>query len=280
MYLDYQIKIDIVNILVTNITMNSFSGLKDIDRHILTFLPDADLIRCCSLNRHFYNNICDDKFFYRLLALKFNISEYRLQSNISQSTYKSYYLQMVYYISKLKDEYNYFYISGNPKIQYEIFQELKNVWNGSYFEISEKRQLLYSSCEKGQLSLVKESVMRGTDIHFGDEYALRLASEKGYLDIVKYLISLGADIHRYRDSIIKDASEYGQLEIVKYLVSLGVDIHAEDDYLLKIASSQGHLELVKYLVSLRANIYAENSFALKIATENNYLEIVNYLNTL
>ena len=97
--------------------MNSFSGIKDVDREILLAMDDENLLKTCSLNKYLFNNVCDDNFFYRKLLLKYPDT---LSYKLREDNYKSYYLRTIYYISKMKEDYDYPYISGNPKVQYEI----------------------------------------------------------------------------------------------------------------------------------------------------------------
>ena len=220
--------------------MNSFSGIKDIDRHILSFLSDKDLLKCSLLNKYLYYFVCDDNFFYRILEMKYPhtlISKIREKYFIQK--YKHYYLRMIYYISKMEEEYDYFYISGDPEKQYGMFKYSEN------FD-----QLLEKSCARGELGLVKEAIKRG------------------------------ADIHLYNGRYLVLAARYGYLEIIKYLVSLGADIHADDEGSLRIASYDGHLEIVKYCVNLGANIHVNNDEPLRWANEAHRLEIVNYLKSL
>ena len=47
--------------------MDSFSGIKDVDREILLAMSDEDLLKSCSLNKYLFNVVCDDNFFYRRL---------------------------------------------------------------------------------------------------------------------------------------------------------------------------------------------------------------------
>ena len=262
--------------------MNSLSGIKDVDREILLAMTDKDLLKTCSLNKYLLHTVCDDDFFYRILKLRYpdtlNYNEKEETYNISgvtethlnlskRSKYKSYYLTVIYYISKLKENYNYSYVRGNPKVQYHIF---KNAGKSS-------TALLLQSSIKGELNLVKESVKRGANIHTEDENALRWASLNGHLDVVKYLVENGANIHANNDEALHWASEDGHLDVVKYLVENGANIHANDDEALQLASENGHLEVVKYLVENGANIHANDDKALQLASENGHLEVVKYL---
>ena len=198
--------------------MNSFSGIKDVDREILLAMTDEDLLKTCSLNKYLFNVVCDDNFFYRRLLLKYpdtlNVSQSKTSNSLrtrilkyynkEDGNYKSYYLKVIYYISKMQEDYNYSYVSGNPEKQYHIFKNTKN---------NNIVHLLLNSSTAGEINLVKEAIKRGADIHSYDDQALRNASYYGHLEIVKYLVSLGANIHTYNDEALRLATANGHLEI-------------------------------------------------------------------
>ena len=249
--------------------MNSLSGIKDVDREILLAMDDEDWLKTRSLNKYLFNIVCDDNFFYKSLFLKY--PDTLLYYNVKKDkTYRRYYLKVIYYISKMKEDYNYSYISGNPKTQYGIFKFVKKDINN----------LLIKSSIKGELNLVKEAIKRGADIHAKDDYALQSASENGHLEVVKYLVENGADIHAKDERALRLASLNGHLQVVKYLVNLGGNIHIDNERPLIIASYNGDVELVKYLVSVGANIHVDNDAPIKWAAENSALDVVEYLKSL
>jgi hypothetical protein len=180
---------------------------------------------------------------------------------------KHLYLRSLKAIGKLKEEFNYTYISGNPELQLNIFKYgQRNIGNF----------LIYAS-EHGSVELVKYALEQGADIHTFDDDALRVTSYNGHLEVVKYLVEHGADIHTFDDDALRVTSYNGHLEVVKYLVEQGANIHAENDWALRYASEYGHYEIVKYLVEKGANIHAKNDYALRWASRNGHLEVVKYL---
>ena len=40
----------------------SLSGLKDIDREILKYVDDKELLKICSVDKKTWNEVCDDNF--------------------------------------------------------------------------------------------------------------------------------------------------------------------------------------------------------------------------
>ena len=246
-------------------TIKGFTGIKDQDREILfKNKNDNDLLKVCSLNKYFYYELCNDMFFRNRLARTYPDT---LKYKPEDMNWKHYFLRTIYYIGKMKHEYNYTYEEGNLKKQCEIFKFAKN----------DKNEMLFKASEKGELLLAKEALKRGADIHTEEDAALRLASMNGHLEIVKYLVENGANIYSDDDFALITASEFGHLEIVKYLVENGGDIHTQDEYALRAATLNGHLEIVKYLVENGTDIHAKNDKPLRLAIKHKHIEMVKYL---
>jgi len=51
----------------------------------------------------------------------------------------------------------------------------------------ELNNILLKFSQFGQLSVVKEAIRQGADIHFRDDFALRLAAENSYSNVLGYL---------------------------------------------------------------------------------------------
>lgn len=43
--------------------MNQLTGLKDLDREILSHLPDRELLKACFIDKRFLNEVCNEQFF-------------------------------------------------------------------------------------------------------------------------------------------------------------------------------------------------------------------------
>lgn len=213
----------------------SFSGLKDIDREVLKYVSDEELLKICSLDRKTWNEVCDDSFLRRRLSKYPGIEKYKKDNE----SWKQFFLNMVYYISKMKEIFKFEYTEGDFKKQYELLKK----YRGS--------DLLFESIKQGEISLVKHSLKHEVNIHITDDYALRLAAARGRFKIVKYLVEQGAYIHARNDYALRFASAGGYYKIVKYLAEHGADIHTEDDEALKMAIKFGRSEVVKYLSSLQ-----------------------------
>ena len=266
----------------------SLTGLKDTDRLVLQYLDDRELLRICSVDRKTWNEVCNDDFLKRRLSKYPSISKYKNKDE----TWKQFFFRAIYYIAKLKENFEFQYTEGDFQQYFEILNDYEGsklldmaaeIGSLGLIEYSLKQGLiisphtLKSSVEGGHLETVKFLVERGGGIHGVDDLALRIASRKGYLEIVKFLVGNGADVHAREDEALRVASERGHLEIVKFLAENGANIHAREDEALRHASIVGSLSVVKYLVENGANVHANEDKPLRGASERGHLKIVKFL---
>jgi hypothetical protein len=211
--------------------MDTLSGLKDVDHEILLLLSDKDLIRASLVNKYFFSEVCDGNFFYRRLFLTYpqtlsvyNIDEYK--------NYRKFYLHMIFYISKMKENYDYSYVGGNPEVQYKMLRGAETVFKDPTTNkpIVSYQDLFFKSSNKQELYLMKEAVKRGANVSHLNNNALRTASYRGNLEI---LLENGADISANDNESLRSAIYYGHLDIVNYLIEKGADISATKDYAIR-----------------------------------------------
>ena len=263
------------------------SGLKDIDRKILNSIDDSELLKVCSISKRMWIDVCDDNFL-RLRLMKYpGIEEYKS----TNETWKYFFSSVVNYVLIMKESYDFHYVSGDFKKQYDILKK-----NKKYTDL-----LLHASL-KGEIDLIKHAVKKGADIHYFHEESVNLAGQMGHSDLVKWLVQNGACknaaltassfhghinivkwlidtyIHIDTTTALQYASKMGHLNIVKMLIEeYRVDIHCKNDTALRYASEEGKLEVVKYLVENGADIHAKNDEALIWASEEGHLEVVKFL---
>ena len=96
---------------------------------------------------------------------------------------------------------------GNYKKPEETYKDIYK----KFVKLSLDKQLIEAS-SRGYLSLVKELLDRGADIHAENDYALRLAAEYGRLDVVKLLLDRGANIKILKQTI-PDLSKKLQIKL-------------------------------------------------------------------
>jgi ankyrin repeat protein len=243
------------------------TGIKDLDREILKWVDDAELLKICSVDKRIWNNVCDDNFLKRRLTQKYpGIDKFKLKSE----TWKIFFLRSSYYIAKMEEDFKFQYNGGNFIRQLTLLEKYPDI-----------NKLLFQSSKSGELDIVKYALKKGADIHAGEytstsEDALALASEYNRLDIVKYLIESGANVNGDNNIALRNASSNGHLEVVKYLVENGANIHDFEEESLVKAAANGHLEVVKYLVERGADVDADERI-LQLPVKRGYYEIVKYL---
>ena len=235
------------------------TGLKDLDREILSKISDKELLKVWNVNKKFYYDVCDDEFLKRRLSKYLSIEKYKYKIE----TWKQFFIRCTCYILKLQGRYKFTYIEGDFVKQYEIFSKKYFYDNNPLFE----------SVKAGQLSLIIHILKE----KFDDETlgkCLIYASQNGHLDTVKYLIERKVNIHTKNDAALKWATSHGHYNIVKYLVESGAAIHSENNRCLMFASEHGHLEIVKYFIDKGLKNFDP---ALRYASLNGHLNVVKYL---
>ena len=117
------------------------SGLKDVDREILKHVDDEELLKICTIDKKTWNEICDDNFLKRRLDRYSDIEKYKL----ANESYKQFFLRVIYYASKMREEFQFEYKSGDYIHQYNLLKEYHNdAW-----------KLLWHAGKHGYLDLVK-----------------------------------------------------------------------------------------------------------------------------
>ena len=215
--------------------MNKLTGLKDVDREVLKHLDDEDLLKVCVIDKRFWNHVCDENFFKRRLEHKYSgVQKYKKE----KETWRNFYLRLMYYISKMKEEFKFIYKGGNFKIQYDLLKRYQK----------RKEDMLLNIEVLEDLSLTKYAVEHGADIHILGDYPLVNAIKFGNVEVVKYLIENGA----YIEHPLLLASAKGYIDIVKYLVERGENINDKDWHnqtALSLANENGHRNVAEYLIS-------------------------------
>lgn len=182
---------------------------KNVFREILMRMDDETLLKTCKIDRRTYHDVCDDQFFHRRLQQKYPDT---IKNKHRDTSYRYWYLEIVYYIALLKEDYDYVYTKGDPKNQFYIFYGISWNDNKNIYKLSTE------SAQSGELELVKYAIENRENVWL--EGPLIPAVENGHLDIIKYLVEQGANIHYFDNAPIKIAIKKGYTEIVDYLQSL------------------------------------------------------------
>ena len=227
--------------------MSTFSKIPDVDREILFKLPNREILELCKTNLYFFNRVCNDNFFYRLLLDRYpDFIQYK-QDNWS---WKRLFLTIIFNEGLIEASKNY-------------------------------KNLFIEAIMKGQSFLVK-LLLADKRVNPADDnnYAIRLASRDGHTEVVKLLLAdPRVDPADYNNEAIRWASTYDHVEIIKLLLAdRRVDPTAENNMVIRSASAYGHTEVIKVLLAdKRVNPAVNDNEAIKLASANGHVEVVNLL---
>ena len=96
-----------------------FSTNKDANRIILQNLDDSDLFHTLLVNKY-ANFLGNEDFFRNRLITKYpSTAIYKP----TEQSWKKYYLSVIYYIDKMKTEYDFEFTIGDPKVYYKLLRK-------------------------------------------------------------------------------------------------------------------------------------------------------------
>ena len=203
---------------------------RDVDTYLLSRLDDKELFEILLLNKDFLK--LGSAFFEKRLKERYPLL---LKFKPEKMNYTKYYLSIVYYIAKLKEEYDIDYVpapSFNPKI---FYYKLVN----NYASLDEYYGYIG---ETEDMELIKEyeDVIEG-EVLFGGVIL------SGNLDAVKYLESKGYVINQlgYLNKAVLSRNE----EMQDYVLIKLNSLFEEDEINLEMVyavASLDNLETVKY----------------------------------
>ena len=230
-------------------------NIRDLNYKIANELDDRDLVSFFQVNRRTYNLSKDDMFWLNRIITLYPV--------LFGGGYLS--INMLHKYRKGRSWFQYYIEDIRMVVMSLSSVPSKYISEPPYFM---------------RLDLLILSDFIGADIHYNDEYLLRMSSIYGNMDIIRYLLANGANIHSKDDETVVLSSAYNHLKIVKYLVSMGADITGCNNLAIMLASQNGHLETVKYLVSLGADIHASNDYPLRLSKEKGHTKVVKYLESI
>lgn len=254
--------------------MTCFTNIRDLDRYLLRYLSNYELIKISQVNLYFRNVVCNEEFFKLKLA---SLYPDTLKYYNTMQTWKQYFFEtcnLINKINKIRPDLNYKYKYGNPLTQYTLLNE---GWCIFY--------LFTQSVDYGELALIefilKSKYRLSKSIK---KTALFSAIKKGNKTLVDFLLEWYGYLINYHEAIIRAVCE-NQLEIVKYLfeceaILLGnpqSKIQVNLDEAFFYAANRENLPIIKYLVEHGANIHHYSDYALKHNICRKNTEIVKYL---
>jgi len=126
------------------------------------------------------------------------------------------------------------------------------------------------------LKIIKKDLLEEQDIHFDNEFLLKLAIWNCHMKSVRFLVNHGADVRVENDTLIEKAIERRCLEAVEVLLEKDETIINDNPNLLQLAIRFKDLSIVKCLVDRGADISINQYENFLIAIDDNNVEIVEY----
>lgn len=154
---------------------------KDTYEYILNFADDRTILNMLSVNKKFR----DEALFERIVKTRYPL----LAKYIHYDTWTNYYIEMVYYLSKLEEEFDFPYIQSpdfNPRTLYKFFKE--NPSPRTTITIG-----IYLASKSGDASMIKyfldraEKELSKSAYHVFLQESIQSSVKFGHLEAVKYL---------------------------------------------------------------------------------------------
>ena len=193
-------------------------------------------LNACSTNKYF-SNLCDESFFRNRIAYKYPLA---LKNKPESMKWKQFYLKLVYLIGKMKEIYNFDFVSGNPEIYYTI---LTNNRIDRQFYLASKNNLkdLVYFLAKREVNDWKYSIYL--------EWGIFGAAIGNHEELVNwYLKSLNND---YLETALSGAAKGGHNLLVKKLIEKGA---IDFDHALYNSGLKGHRDTIELILKYGGDI--------------------------
>ncbi|GAG91576.1 unnamed protein product, partial [marine sediment metagenome] len=231
-----------------------FSRNKDADRLILERLNDRDLLTTCSVGKYALE-LCNEDFFKKRLFEKYpdSVGCKNIES------WKQCYLSTVFYVSKMKEESNFEFKTGDPKEYYDILHN--NLRSDIFFErVGEiNAKDLYEIYSKDSSVVYTAHTMKG-------------AAKNNHKDFIEYLIKEGKS---YKNNLLnlglEGATKSNNIELIDFFIDKGAN---DFNNPLLISSKKGNIKLVDFFIDKGAN---DLNQAMAQAAKENQKEMVDHL---
>ena len=253
--------------------MHKALSCDDINRYIISFLDEGELLFLKLSNRNYSNtvktNVLKEKFYTSSIE-KANIA---LENgcDVIKLIYYSIFnqnVETVKYLILQYPEYSYVVsiclcIIENPNI--DIFEWSRKKLPQITFDIN-----AYNiACKNGHLNVIKFLLHKGL---MPTEKVYLDAAEYGHLHILKY-IKITCPTHVFNSIIYSHAAINGHIEIIEWLKSLDPQC-PWDDQIMSVAAANGQIETLKWL---RSQGYPWDKFICIRAARSGQLKTIQWL---
>ena len=225
----------------------SLTGVKDVDVKILSELDDRELInfcltdksasRLCSYEPFWMNRLREkypgaEKYFrdYSILSILSIIDPESLGNVKYVNTWREYYLQTVYYVNKMKEDFDFDYKTGNPRSYYIIFYGTKY----HHIKIQIAAQLGY--IDLLEYFIKNDNITYNPILFFG-------AAQGNQIDVINHFWKDPMPVTSANSGLI-GAVLGGHVDLVKFFINKGAnDIQGS----MKIAITSRNKEIISEL---------------------------------
>ena len=227
---------------------------KDTYLYLMNFADDKTILNMLSVNKKFN----DDEFFKKVLERRYPLL---IQFKGNKGTWKQFYVKTIYYLSKLKEEYDFPYFPSRHYNPFRLYRKLNK-----YPENIATEKLALAAAA-GDIQMVDKYLDNKKAY---PDFGLKHAAVNGNLEIVKLLVEKGK-VNRYNlDNAMWEAAKNNHMNVIEYLISKG----GRPDPGLSPAAARGDIEMVKYLISKGAHFIKS---ALQAAASEEQIEMIKFL---
>ena len=304
-----------LNVLISNIE-NILTGIKDIDKLILSKLSDDDVFEMSNLNKTYFKRICDESFFKNITLDRYP-ETVPYKDSVKITTWKKHFLNIVNHIHLLKKEFNYtynivdkspelLYLLGNAKKEMEtdlLSSKYNTEFDTEYNTEFDNNQIVGVLIEQNFFTLLKYVIDTGItkEAYINAIYQTIIYKQ---LEMFKYLLEKSLyEIDVY--SLMDDVNTFSNLPVIEYLLvnyefnidtlfleatesyvnekvilcflKKGANIHVQNDQAFINASRLNNLSVVKLLLKQGVDVQTQDNEALIVASETGVSVVVKYL---
>ena len=240
--------------------MSTLTSIKDLDKYLIEHLPDRELLLLMQTNKQFLQ-YGQDAYRKRILNKYPLLAKFKKENE----TWRRLYLEMIFYIAKLKEVYNIDYVpapSFNPRFFYldETFHGVREYYFLDYI------------AETGDLNLFKKYEKRFQRILNDEnwiELTLGAAIQSGNIELVKYIEEKYSRLIPFHMDFAIISKNHKMIEYVsnKLLQKANNPTEIAKIYIFarQGAAELGDMELIKYYDDILID------FSTVISNENIYI---------
>jgi hypothetical protein len=194
--------------------MKSFSGIPDVDKMMTEYLDPVSFLELCNVENRYVQKLCDENMFKKRAEKEFP----KIKKD-SKDSWKEFYLKLIYWVGRLKEDYDFSIknFNVNPKQYYIQIKKFLNKFEKDN-EIKKRKIniLLFVASNYGPVEFVQFVLDKGAD---NIQYALVNAAGAANLETFKYLEKLGANNYREALYAAKSSENSEKDKMIEYIKS-------------------------------------------------------------